>query len=41
LLVIQDWGKFEKITDDVSLEQEKINAVIKAVTSEIKSDFSL
>jgi hypothetical protein len=41
LLVIQDWGKFERISDDVSLQQERINAVIKAVASEIKSDFSL
>jgi HPt (histidine-containing phosphotransfer) domain-containing protein len=41
LLIIQDWGKFEKITDDVSLHLERVNAVIKAVTSEIKSDFSL
>jgi len=41
VLVLQDWGKFEKITDDVSVEQERVNAVIKAVVSELKSDFSL
>jgi len=41
VLVIQDWGKFEKTNDDVSVEQERVNAVIKAVVLELKSDFSL
>ena len=41
VLVLQDWGRFEKVTDDVSVEQERINAVIKAVVSELKSDFNL
>lgn len=41
VLILQDWGKFEKGNDDVSNEQERVNAVINAVVSEIKSDFSL
>jgi hypothetical protein len=41
VLVLQDWGKFERIADDVSVEQERVNAVIKAVVSELKSDFKL
>jgi len=41
VLVLQDWGKFEKGNDDVSMEQERVNAVIKAVVLELKSDFSL
>lgn len=41
VIVLQDWGKFEKENDNVSTEQERVNAVINAVISELKSDFSL
>ena len=41
VIVLQDWGKFEKGNDDVSTEKERLNAVINAVVSELKSDFSL
>lgn len=41
VLILQDWGKFEKGNDDVSNELERVNAVINSVVSEIKSDFSL
>jgi len=41
VLVLQDWGKFEKVNEDASVEQERVNAVINAVVLELKSDFSL
>ncbi len=41
VIVLQDWGKHEKINDDVFVEQERVNAVIKAVVSELKSDFDI
>jgi hypothetical protein len=41
LLAIQDWGKFEKTSEDVSLQFKRVSSVIKIVASEIKSDFSL
>lgn len=41
VIVLQDWGKFEKANEDVSIEQKRVNAVINAVVSELKSDFSL
>ncbi len=41
LLVIQDWGKFEKTSEDVSSQFKRVSSVIKIVASEIKSDFSL
>ncbi len=41
LLIIQDWGKYEKLSEDMTEQFERLNAVIKIVASEIKSDFSL
>jgi len=41
VIVLQDWGKFEKGNDDVSSQQERVTAVINAVVLELKSDFSL
>ncbi len=41
LLVIQDWGKYEKLSEDVTENFDRVNAVIKIVSSEIKSDFNL
>ena len=41
LLAIQDWGKFEKTSEDVSSQFKRVSSVIKIVVSEIKSDFSL
>jgi len=41
VLVLQDWGKFEQDGTDVTNEFERVNAVIKSVVLELKSDFSL
>jgi len=41
VIVLQDWGKLEKENDDVSTQQERVTAVINAVVSELKSDFSI
>jgi len=41
VVVLQDWGKFEKGNDDVSAEQERVTTIITAVVSELKSDFSM
>lgn len=41
VLVLQDWGKFEQKNVDVTVEFERVNAVIKTVILELKSDFSL
>ena len=41
VIVLQEWGKHEKINDDVHVELERVNAVIKAVVSELKSDFDI
>lgn len=41
VLVIQDWGKFEQKDKNVMNEFERVSTVIKAVVSELKSDFKL
>lgn len=41
VLVIQDWGKFEQKEKTVFAEFERLNAVIKVVVAELKSDFKL
>ncbi|MEO6346634.1 MAG: Hpt domain-containing protein [Aquaticitalea sp.] len=41
LIVVQDWGKFEKKDVDVSNKLEDVLIAIKNATSEIKKDFNL
>lgn len=41
VLVIQDWGKFKQKDKNVVTEFARVNAVIKAVISELKSDFKI
>jgi hypothetical protein len=41
VLVIQDWGKLEQKDKSIATEFERLSAVVKAVTSELKSDFKL
>ena len=41
VLVIQDWGKFEQKDKKVTVEFERLNAVVKDVLAELKSDFKL
>lgn len=41
LIVVQDWGKFEKVGEDCSSELARVLAAVKQATAEIKSDFNL
>lgn len=41
LIVVQDWGKFEKVGEDCTAELEKVLAAVRLTTAEIKSDFNL
>ncbi len=41
LIIVQDWGKFEKVGDDVSMELAKVLAAVNQAAAEIKSDFNL
>lgn len=41
LIIVQDWGKFEKKDLDVSHELELVLAAVENATQEIKTDFNL
>lgn len=41
VLVIQDWGRFEQKDKKITAEFERLNAVVKVVSAELKSDFKL
>lgn len=41
LIVVQDWGKFEKGDEDVQEELDKVLNAVENATSEIKEDFEL
>jgi HPt (histidine-containing phosphotransfer) domain-containing protein len=41
LIVVQDWGKFEKKDEDVSEQLQIVLSAIELATTEIKSDFGL
>ncbi len=41
LLDIQDWGKFEKRNEDVSMQLHKVLKAIDATSAELKIDFNL
>ncbi len=41
LIVVQDWGKFEKRGEDISKELELVLAAVEKATEEIKTDFNL
>ena len=41
LIEIQDWGRFEKVDEDVSDKLVLVLAAIERASTEIKSDFSL
>ena len=41
LLVVQDWGKFEKAGEDCSNQLELVLTAVEQATAEIKEDFNL
>ena len=41
LIIVQDWGKDEKVNEDVSKELKKVLEAVERATAEIKSDFNL
>jgi len=41
LIVVQDWGKFEKVGEDCSRELELVLTAVEQATAEIKADFNL
>ncbi len=41
LIVVQDWGKFEKVGEDCSIELQRVLAAVELATAEIKRDFNL
>jgi HPt (histidine-containing phosphotransfer) domain-containing protein len=41
LLVVQDWGKFEKVGEDCSNQLELVLTAVEKATAEIKEDFNL
>ena len=41
LIVVQDWGKFEKHGEDISKELELVLSAVEKATAEIKNDFNL
>ncbi len=41
LIVVQDWGKFEKNDEDVSVQLQTVLSAVEKAVAEIKSDFNL
>ncbi|WP_299384764.1 Hpt domain-containing protein [uncultured Lacinutrix sp.] len=41
LIVVQDWGKFEKANEDVSAQLKDVLEAVENAANEIKSDFNL
>lgn len=41
LIVVQDWGKFEKTEDDISKELDIVLNAVENATAELKEDFKL
>ena len=41
LIVVQDWGKFEKHGEDCSKELELVLTAVENATAELKEDFNL
>jgi len=41
LIVVQDWGKFEKANEDVSSQLKDILEAVENAANEIRSDFNL
>jgi len=41
LIEVQDWGKYEKTDEDVSMQLAKVLSAVELATAEIKSDFNL
>jgi len=41
LIIVQDWGKFEKRGEDVSEKLEIVLSAVEKASNEIKSDFGL
>lgn len=41
LIIVQDWGKFEKKDEDVSVQLQIVLSAVEKATAEIKSDFNL
>jgi HPt (histidine-containing phosphotransfer) domain-containing protein len=41
LIIVQDWGKFEKKDEDVSKQLQIVLMAVEQATAEIKSDFNL
>lgn len=41
LIVVQDWGKFEKAGEDCSSELQTVLTAVEHATAELKQDFNL
>ncbi|WCO00943.1 Hpt domain-containing protein [Psychroserpens ponticola] len=41
LIVVQDWGKFEKADEDCTRELELVLTAVEKATAELKADFNL
>lgn len=41
LIAVQDWGKFEKVGEDISAELKIVLDAIEKASEEIKNDFNL
>ncbi|WP_298904816.1 Hpt domain-containing protein [uncultured Psychroserpens sp.] len=41
LIVVQDWGKFERVGEDCSTELQHVLTAVENATAELKQDFSL
>ena len=41
LIIVQDWGKFEKKDEDISKQLQIVLSAVEQATTEIKSDFNL
>ena len=41
LIIVQDWGKFEKKDEDISQQLQIVLSAVEKATAEIKSDFNL
>lgn len=41
LIVVQDWGKFEKVGEDCSRELQLVLTAVENATAELKQDFNI
>ena len=41
LIVVQDWGKFEKTGEDCTRELELVLSAVEKATAELKEDFNI